>query len=114
MVEATPIRQRRRVALFMVGALVAIATIVGVVVGLARMDRSVPSPDGPAPSPTSAPTRGQFEESFRSTLSPHTLEALREPSSPQYRALEWVVGHYRALGPLLDDQDGWRRAKRAT
>jgi Leucine-rich repeat (LRR) protein len=101
LVTATPIRRKRQVMIMTILALAVIAIIVGLSMGL-TVNRPVPTPAPTTEAPTLSPT-SQLDEQFRPTLPQHTLDSLRNKSSPQYRAYEWVTKIDQV--PLLEVPD---------
>jgi Leucine-rich repeat (LRR) protein len=72
-------------------ALAVIAIIVGLSVGITVSRPALPTTPGPTtPVPTTAPT-SLLDERFRPTLPSYSLDSLRNASSPQHRAYEWVT-----------------------
>jgi hypothetical protein len=86
LVEATPIRRKRQIMIMAATGLAVIAVIVGLSVGMTANRPTLLTTPSPTPSPTS-----QLDEQFRPTLPSHTLDSLRNTSSPQYLAYEWAT-----------------------
>jgi hypothetical protein len=86
LVEAKPVRRKRQIAISVLVALAVTAIIVGLSVGLSANRLALPATPSPTPVPTS-----QLDQRFRLTLPPHTLESIRNMSSPQYYAYEWAT-----------------------
>jgi hypothetical protein len=89
LVEAKLIRRKQQLVLFALLSLAVVAIIVGLSVGLTA-NRPVLTPAPTTEAPTLSPT-SQLDQLFRPTLPPYTLESLRNRSSPQYLAYEWVT-----------------------
>jgi Leucine-rich repeat (LRR) protein len=87
LVEATPIRRKRQLAISALLALTVIVMLIGLSVGLTS--RSTPPL---TPAPASAPTRAPEDISLlRAAMPPYTQDSLRNESSPQRRAYEWAT-----------------------
>jgi Leucine-rich repeat (LRR) protein len=98
LVEATPVRQRRQLALLGIAVILVLAVIVGLVTGFVLN----PPPPLPVFPPTNQPTP-RSGDVFVQSLPPYTRASILNESSPQARALEWVRNNDTV--PWRDDRN---------